>query len=176
MIQCSNPCTSKRFFSLPQCLRPPSSTEVKNPCSHTSTPLHGLMECIWANFPFKKVHCGMSHAGLEEEKHSSILSLTSALDVGGWLTPRPGCFTPREKRHGTHWAGHWMGFRVRKIAPAPGFDPRTVQAVPSPYTDWATPFNQVFLLPFTVCLNEFWQNIVLRFSHLSMINKRESAI
>ena len=29
--------------------------------------------------------------------------------------------------------------RVRKISPAPGFDPRTVQPVASRYTDWAIP-------------------------------------
>ena len=28
--------------------------------------------------------------------------------------------------------------QVRKISPLPGFDPSTVQAVVSPYTDWAT--------------------------------------
>ena len=30
----------------------------------------------------------------EREKYNSTLSLASALDVGGWLTPRPGRFTP----------------------------------------------------------------------------------
>jgi len=29
-----------------------------------------------------------------EEKYNSTPSLTSALDAGGWLTPRPGRFTP----------------------------------------------------------------------------------
>jgi hypothetical protein len=29
--------------------------------------------------------------------------------------------------------------RVRKISSPPGFDPRTVQLVASPYTDYATP-------------------------------------
>ena len=29
--------------------------------------------------------------------------------------------------------------RLRKISPAPGFDPRTVQPVASRYTDWAIP-------------------------------------
>ena len=29
-----------------------------------------------------------------ENRYSSTLSLTSALDRGGWLTPRPGPFTP----------------------------------------------------------------------------------
>jgi hypothetical protein len=31
-----------------------------------------------------------------EYRYSSSPSLTSALDVGGWLTPRHSCFTPRE--------------------------------------------------------------------------------
>ena len=30
-------------------------------------------------------------------------------------------------------------WRVRKISPLPGFDPRTVQSVASRYTDWANP-------------------------------------
>ena len=29
-----------------------------------------------------------------EQRYSSTLSLTSALDDGGWSTPRPGRFTP----------------------------------------------------------------------------------
>jgi hypothetical protein len=29
-----------------------------------------------------------------EKRYSSTLSLTSALDGGGWSTPWPGCFTP----------------------------------------------------------------------------------
>jgi len=29
-----------------------------------------------------------------EKRYSSTLSLTSALDAGGWSTPRPGRFTP----------------------------------------------------------------------------------
>jgi hypothetical protein len=32
----------------------------------------------------------------EEQRCSSTLSLTSALDQGGWLTPRLGRFTPRK--------------------------------------------------------------------------------
>jgi hypothetical protein len=32
----------------------------------------------------------------QRERYSSTLSLTSALDEGGWSTPRPGRFTPRE--------------------------------------------------------------------------------
>jgi len=35
--------------------------------------------------------------------YSSILSLTSALDGGGWPTTRPGSFTP-----GAHGIGGWV--------------------------------------------------------------------
>jgi hypothetical protein len=41
-----------------------------------------------------------------EYRYSSTLSLTSALDVIGWSTPRPGRFTP-----GTHCIGGWVGPR-----------------------------------------------------------------
>jgi hypothetical protein len=38
------------------------------------------------------------HAGTEhEQRYSSTVSSTSALDGCGWLTPRPGRFTPRKE-------------------------------------------------------------------------------
>jgi hypothetical protein len=37
--------------------------------------------------------------------------------------------------------------RVRKISPPPGFDPRTVQHVASPYTNWAIPAHWLSTLP-----------------------------
>ena len=44
-----------------------------------------------------KVHPRKDHEGPEGEySHSSTLSLTSALDEGGWSTPRPGRFTPKK--------------------------------------------------------------------------------
>jgi hypothetical protein len=48
-----------------------------------------------------KVRSIAGHKGLEEEYScSSALTLTSALDGGGWLTPRPRCFTPgKEARY-----------------------------------------------------------------------------
>jgi hypothetical protein len=43
----------------------------------------------------RKVHPGTGHEGPQVKKrYSSTLSLTSALDEGGWSTPRPGRFTP----------------------------------------------------------------------------------
>jgi hypothetical protein len=42
-----------------------------------------------------KVYPRAGHESPEgEEMYSSTLSLTSALDGGGWSTPRPGRFTP----------------------------------------------------------------------------------
>ena len=54
-------------------------------------------------------------------------------------TPLP--LYPRE-RPGTHCIGGWVGLRAGvdgcgKSRLPPGFDPRTVQPVPSRYTDWA---------------------------------------
>ena len=44
-----------------------------------------------------KVHPRTGHKGPEGElRYSSTLSLPSALDGGGWSTPRPGRFTPGE--------------------------------------------------------------------------------
>jgi len=52
-----------------------------------------------------KFHPTTGHEGpAVEYKYSSTLSLTSALDGGGWSTPRPGRFTP-VKRPGTHCTG-----------------------------------------------------------------------
>jgi hypothetical protein len=71
------------------------------------------------------------HEGQEgEQRYSSTLSLTSALNGGGWLTPRPNRFTPGEetryplcRRRG---GSQGRCERVHKISPLPGFDPRTV--------------------------------------------------
>ena len=67
------------------------------------------------------------------------IRLTSALDGGGWLTPRANRFTSgKETRYplcrklgGTQGQSGWL----RKISPPPGFDPRTDQPVASRYTD-----------------------------------------
>jgi hypothetical protein len=66
------------------------------------------------------------HEGvLGEWRYSSTHSLTSALDGGEWSASRPGRFTPREKAHGTHWIGGWVGPRaildtvVKRKIPSP---------------------------------------------------------
>ena len=43
----------------------------------------------------EEVHPRTGDGGLEGKySYSSTLSVTSALEGGGWLTPRPGRFTP----------------------------------------------------------------------------------
>jgi hypothetical protein len=68
---------------------------------------------------------------------------TKALDGGGWTTPRPGRFTTKEdtrypvyKRLGGPQS---QSGRVRTILHPVGFDPLTVKAVVSCYTDRAIP-------------------------------------
>ena len=73
--------------------------------------------------------------------YSSTLSLTSALDRGGWSVSLPGRFTPGNDPvpivQEAAWAPRpaWTG--VESLAPPspPGFDPRTVQPIASRYTD-----------------------------------------
>jgi hypothetical protein len=70
---------------------------------------------------------------------SSTLSLTSALNMGGWLTPRPGRFTPPGKTRYPLYrrlCGPQVRFgQVRINLSPPGFDPRTAQPVANRYTD-----------------------------------------
>jgi hypothetical protein len=40
---------------------------------------------------------GLEGPGIKSQWYSSTLSLTWALDGGGWLTPRPGRFTPEKE-------------------------------------------------------------------------------
>jgi hypothetical protein len=67
------------------------------------------------------------------------LSLTSALDEGGWSTPHSSHFTPlKETRYPLYRRlGKPQGRSgwVLKISPPPGFDPRTVQPVASRCTE-----------------------------------------
>ena len=119
------------------------------------------------------VHPRAGHEGPEGEKYSFILSWTSALSGSGWLTPRPGRFTPGKetryplnRRLGGPPGPVWTG--VGNLVPQSGFDPRTVQSVASRYTDWAnqagstvplqtelTPaYNSHFLPPGIRCIED----------------------
>jgi hypothetical protein len=56
--------------------------------------------------------------------YSSTLSLTSALDGSGWLTPRPGRFTPKERDpvpfvQEAEWAKGPIWTSAENLAPPP---------------------------------------------------------
>jgi hypothetical protein len=74
------------------------------------------------------------------------LSLTLALDEGGWSTTRPGRFTPGKETRCSLYrrlnGPQGRSGQLRKISPPPGFDPRTVQRVVSRYTDYAIPYDR----------------------------------
>ena len=70
--------------------------------------------------------------------YSSILSLTSALDEGGWLASRSSRFSPGKDAVPLYRRlGETQGpsGRVQKILSSPGFVPRIVQPVASRCTD-----------------------------------------
>ena len=84
-----------------------------------------------------------------EQRESSTISLTSTLDRGRWLTPRPGSFTPSPERAPVLTVWGWVGPRAGlvgcgKLAP-PVSDPRTVPPVASRYTDWAMKLRHCLL-------------------------------
>ena len=91
-----------------------------------------------------KVCTRIGHEGPHVEyRYSSTLSLISALDGGGCLTPRPGRITTGK---GTRYplcrrlnGPQGRSGRARKTSFLPGFDPRTIQPVLSGYTDCSIP-------------------------------------
>ena len=107
---------------------------------------------IWRmRFAKGKVHHRKGHEGpKEEQSYSTTLSLTSALDVSGLSTPRPGRFIPgKETQYPLYrrlGGPQGRSGRVRKIFPPPGLDPRTVQPVESRYTDYTIPVRALWML------------------------------
>ena len=89
------------------------------------------------------VHPRTVHEGPEEEqKYSSTLSLTSALDGGGCQRYAPAALLPGKTQYPLYRRlGGTLGRcgRVRKTSPRPGFDPRTVQPVASSYNSLQQP-------------------------------------
>jgi len=98
-----------------------------------------------------KFHPRTGHDDPEgEKKYSSTLSITSALDEGGWVGGQrhaPAALPPGKAQYPLYRRlGEPQGRfgQVRKISPPPGFDPRTVQSVASRYTNYANPVHNVY--------------------------------
>jgi hypothetical protein len=71
-----------------------------------------------------KFRPGTDHESPDWEKsHTSTISLTSALDCGGWLTPRLGRFTPGKEilylLYGRLDGPQGSSGRMQKISPPP---------------------------------------------------------
>jgi hypothetical protein len=102
------------------------------------------------------VHPRTGHEGPEgEERYSSTLSLTSALDGVGGQRYAPPTLSPGKTRYPLYRrVGGLQGRsgQVRKISPPKGFDPRTVQPVASRYTDWAIPAHSQYTFPVIIIL------------------------
>jgi len=81
----------------------------------------------------------MGHEGTEwEKRYSSTRSLTPVLDRVGGQRHAPAALPPAKTRYPLYrrlGGPQGQSGRVRKISSEPGFDPRTVQLVPSCYTD-----------------------------------------
>jgi hypothetical protein len=91
-----------------------------------------------------KGHPITGHVGpVGEQRYSSTLPLTSALDGGRWSTPLSSRFTPGKDSlyplHRKLCEPRGSSGCMRKISPPPGFDPQTAQPVTSHYTDLAIP-------------------------------------
>jgi hypothetical protein len=104
-----------------------------------------------------KVRPRTGHEGPEgEQRYGSTLSLASALDEGGWQTPRPGRLTPgKETRYSLRrrqGGPHSRSRRMRKISPPPGSDPQTVQPVSRPLNKCVCSYALLHLLT-SLCIH-----------------------
>jgi hypothetical protein len=97
-------------------------TSIKTFKDHNENRTRNLQSCSAVNQStalLRPVTCVKLKFALEQatksqrwSRGSSILSLTSALDKGGWLTPRPGRFTPRGTRACIYCVAGWVGPRA----------------------------------------------------------------
>ena len=99
---------------------------------------------VWRETSFKS---SLKFEGPEgEQKYSSTLSLTSALNAVGGQRYAPAALPPGN-RPGTHCTGGWVDPRAGldgcgKSRPHRDSIPRTVQPLASRYTDYAIPAHQ----------------------------------
>jgi hypothetical protein len=95
-------------------------------------------------FKFGEVHPRTGHDGPEGQQRCSSLSLTSTLDGVRWSTQSLGHFASRKK---TRYLSYRKlgGIHGRKFSPPSRYDPRTIKAVASRYTDDAIPAQSTSL-------------------------------
>ena len=91
--------------------------------------------------------------------YSFTLSLTSTLDLEGWLTPGRYRYTPHKdpvsivEEAGLASGSVWTG---AEIFPPQGFDPQAFQPVASWYTDYSSPVHSVVQCKLLEVLRKFY--------------------
>jgi len=125
--------------SLPRSHKPDGSTSPYSPINTNavlkSTPRSPTRDTRWTS-------PRTDHEDAEKEQRYSSVSLTSALDRGGWSTQRPGRFTPRKETRNPLQDTGWASGSVHTGAgslPPPGFDPLTIRPVVTRYNDYVIP-------------------------------------
>jgi len=91
-----------------------------------------------------KVHTRTGHEGPKGEQRYSTLSLTSAIEGVGSQRHAPAALPPEMSRYPLYRRpGEPQGRsgQVRKISLTPEFDPRTIQAVATCYTNYVIKFG-----------------------------------
>ena len=75
------------------------------------------LHCVYCDLKCK-IHHRTSHEGPgREQRYSATISLISVLDEDGWLTPRPGSFTPRNNPISAGWAPGPVCTGAEKLSP-----------------------------------------------------------
>ena len=111
---------------------PPFTMKIETDCYKYVPPISHKVNDRDKGFPIS------GHEGQEgKQRYKSTLSLTSAIDEGGWSKrpPQPGLLNlKRDTRYPLYRArfgSHGKSVRVQETSLLQGFDPRTVQPVPS---------------------------------------------
>ena len=109
---------------------------LSTPCSTRTYPLpHSLSKQPATDKGKGKVLPRTGHEGPDgEQMYSYTIPSDSALDGGGWSTPRLGRFTPGKDPVPIVQEAGWAP-GPQEISPPSGFDPRPVQSVASSHTN-----------------------------------------
>jgi hypothetical protein len=110
----------------------------------------------WSEVKWSEVHPRTGYEGPEgEQRYSFTLSLTSALDGVDCQCHAPVALLPKKTPYTLYrrlGVSQGLSGPMRKISPPPGFDPWTVQQIPSLYTDWAIPVHTCYIKPSVLCM------------------------
>ena len=150
----------------------PLRTRFRMPCSSAS-----LIIAIKTKGKGKG-HPRTGHEDPEgEQRYSSTLSLTSALDGVGGQRHAPAALPPGMTRYPLYRTlGRPQGRsgRMLKISPPPGLDLRTVHLVANRYTDYAIPVHLKQKVKINFAWSPFCHSRLYNLSYFSKLYNHES--